>query len=182
MSRPLLPSGELVVAVMGNEVVGVDRSGNEVWSYKLAGRVMAGPVLLGDRVVVADGMGTIHALGPAGKLSWKRGLPGAARLMISSPGSRSLLLTTMEGRILEFARDGQPLLELNPPAPPVHVVSLPAGRLLAITESGSVLKVDRATGVWRRVAELGGKALDVRSVHGGRVLVATADGQVSLID
>ena len=175
---PVALGNQLALAVMGNEVVGVDPSGNELWSRKLPAGVVAGPVAWADGAALADGLGGLHLINPAGIVTWKRDLGAPALDLRASLDGSTIWAATTAGRILAHARDGQPLMSLNPPASPTRLVPLDSGALLVAFRGGGLSLLDNRRGTTRRVGEVAGQVLDAHPLPGGRVLLATDDGEV----
>ncbi len=182
VTRPLLQIPGGVAAALGKEVVGVDLSGNEIWSHTLPLAAMAGPVKAAGGLALVDGRGELHILDAAGKPAWKRDLRAPAQALAFDPLTKSLLAGTLDGRLLELGPGGEPLLEVNLPEILTRLIPLPGGRCLVFTAAGGVLMVQRATGTWKRLRDLGGDLLDARLAADGRVLVSTTDGLVTRID
>ena len=170
------------VVVMGREVVGVDPSGNELWSLKLPAGVVAGPVRWGELgIAVADGLGGLHLIDSAGKVTWTKELGAPALDLRVALDDASIWTATTDGRILAHARDGQPLLALNPAVSPARLVPLPSGALLVASRDGSLALLDSRRGTTSRVGVVAGQVLDAHPLTGGRVLLSTDDGEVLVV-
>jgi len=175
---PLALSGSLAVVVLGAEVVGVDPSGNELWSRKLPAGVVAGPVAWAGGVALADGLGGLHLLTPTGEVSWKRDLGAPALDLRASADGASIWAATTAGRILSHTPEGQTLLRHSPVASPIRLVPLSSGDLLVASRGGSLARLDTRRGVMTRLGEVAGQVLDARPQADGTVLLSTDDGEV----
>jgi len=76
-STPMVRNGQLFVATGQGDVMALDGgSGESVWRQHIDDAALVGPVLLHERMIVADDLGDVHALTFAGEAAGSLGLPG----------------------------------------------------------------------------------------------------------
>jgi len=191
---PETPQGSNVVVISGQKALGVDTSGNQVWSTTLPAGALCGPLALGrhsrhsskppravELALVGDGQGSLTALSARGAVVWQHDLGSAVASLATDPRSNTVLARTEDGRLHLLSGSGQRLLQAFPPAPLARALPPLDQRAWTIDQDGVVSSLDLRTGVFSRVLDLPARARDASLALDGRLTVATADGQITII-
>lgn len=165
------------------------RSGGEVWETELETRIVADPVLLGDRLVLAASNGTLHALDPGTGEVLESVDAGAGSIWgdpivrASDDGARRAIFASLEGHVIEVDRDLEIVARRTFPSAFYAGPSTGAGdRLYLSGHDGTVWAYDWDTSevVWSSEV---GSALRMAPAPGGD-LIAVGDlgGTLHLLD
>lgn len=184
-SRPAVAGDTVVFGSEDRSVYGLDAdTGARRWRLRTGGPVVSGPATIGSTVAIGSDDGSVYGLDPrTGDERWRRKLKGAVEApIVSAAGvayavSRRGVVAALDPRdgTVRWTRDlGRKLQLRTAPA-------LGGGLLLVVSEEGVLTALDRETGRerWsvRDRAFVGPPA-----VVGGRVIAASLDGQVRLLD
>ncbi|MEQ8841613.1 MAG: PQQ-binding-like beta-propeller repeat protein [Acidimicrobiales bacterium] len=184
-------------AIVGGIVVGVDvgsgdtpsvvrafdaRSGEQVWSRMLSGRVFTAPVVQTgspDLVWITDDSGRLTAFDASGTELGGCSIPTAVRSLavVSTDAGPALAVVGTEGGVVRGLASGRELWSVQTGDAVRSVISTPAG-IAAVTDGGELLILDPDNGAIRVRTGLGGSASSPLLVLGDDLVFATADGEV----
>lgn len=151
--------GDLVIASSDDGRVyalAVD-SGLERWSIRVPVPPANAPLAIGDRIYVADGAGSIHALGLDGRPVWTSSSQLAGPTDLTIGGDR-IYGGSADGSVGAFATtDGHEIWRtmVSSTRAAVHAPSFGDDIVVAVADSGEFVGLDARTGEIRWAAEVG---------------------------
>lgn len=105
---PLVTENRIFTVSSSGQMTAFEPSGEQVWTTELETRVVAAPVLLDERVVIAASDGVLYAVDPlTGDLMATRDV-GAGQIWgqpVVRAGSATALYATLDGQVIEVGSD-----------------------------------------------------------------------------
>lgn len=175
VAGPSPGSGPLV---MGAEVAGAAPASEAltaVWRRQVGRALVFAPTVAGSAIVVATGVGEVHALDAAtGSRHWRRRIGEGEVGGVAVAGDRIYVAEAMpHGRVVALSiQDGRKLWDRRV-GEVRHAPTITGDAVLVATADGTVIQLDAATGgvVWE--AGVTGVASVPPLLHGESVVIAT---------
>lgn len=179
--RPPVGLGPLAVVTSGRELVGLDSHGNPLFRLSLEAGAMAGPMVLGELVVLADGKGQILAADRSGKVRWTHRVSSPVSEMSVDARRKTMLGRLVDGRLVEVTASGEPLLQVDLPHPVTGLQPAGPHQILVTTTEHQVMLLDRGSGRATRVLDLGWPVLDIAASNENKIYIISTDGTICMI-